>query len=168
VCGAREAPHPPRSPPRSSSRPPAPGAHAAAYFSSTSPWATSSSQSSPPRPTQAHGHGDAVSVERRCESSSLHVVAAREAARLGRTRPRPSWWRRSGGVTARSTLTSASWWQRLAARSTMGLDHGSDRTTSEGGSVARINLSDSRRSENTINTYKYNTILYIQVELITT
>jgi hypothetical protein len=36
-----------------------------------------------------------------------------------------------------------------------------DRTTSGGGSVARINLSDSRRSENTIDTHKYNTILYI-------
>jgi hypothetical protein len=50
VGDAREAPHPPRSPPRSSSRPPAPGARATAYFSSTSPWATSPSWSSPSHP----------------------------------------------------------------------------------------------------------------------
>jgi hypothetical protein len=36
------------------------------------------------------------------------------------------------------------------------------------GFVARINLSDSRQSENTINTHKYNIILDIQVEVITT
>jgi hypothetical protein len=50
VGDAQEAPHPPRSPPRSSSRPPAPGARATAYFSSTSPWATSPSWSSPLHP----------------------------------------------------------------------------------------------------------------------
>jgi hypothetical protein len=122
VGGAREAPHPPRSPPRSSSRPHAPGSHAAAYFSSTSPWATSPSR--PSRPPLAHGHGDAVSVERQHDSSSLHAIATREAARLGRPRPRPSRRRRSGGVVARLTSTSASKWRRSPTRSTSGLDHG--------------------------------------------
>jgi hypothetical protein len=122
VGGAREAPHPPRSPPRSSSRPPALGARAAAYFSSTSPWATSPSRSSPSRPPLVHGHGDVVSVERQHDSSSLHAIAAREAARLGR--PRSSRRRRSGGITARLTSTSASKWRRSPTRSTSGLDHG--------------------------------------------
>jgi hypothetical protein len=90
VGSAREAPHPPRSPPRSSSRPPAPGAHATTYFSSTSPWATSLSRSSPPCPPLAHGHGDVVSIERQHDSSSVHAIVAREAAWLGRPRPQPS------------------------------------------------------------------------------
>jgi hypothetical protein len=124
VGGAREAPHPPRSPPRSSSRPPAPGSRAAAYFSSTSPWATSPSRSSPSRPPLAHGHGDAVSVERQHDSSSLHAITAREAARLRRPRPRPSRRRRSRGVAARLTSTSASKWRRSPTCSTSGLDHG--------------------------------------------
>jgi hypothetical protein len=124
VGGAREAPHPPHSPPRSSSMPPTPGARAAAYFSSTSPWATSSSQSSLSRPPLAHGHSVAVSVERQRDSSSLHGIVAREAARLGRPRPRPSRRRCLGAVVARLTSTSASKWRRSAACLTSGLDHG--------------------------------------------
>jgi hypothetical protein len=72
-------PHPPRSPLRSSSKPPTLGARAAAYFSSTSPWATSPSRSSPPCPPLAHGHGDVVSVERQRDSSSLHAITTRAA-----------------------------------------------------------------------------------------
>jgi hypothetical protein len=109
---------------RGSSRPLAPGAHRATYFSSTSPWATSPSRSSPPCPPLAHGHGDAVSIERRRDSSSLHAIVAREVVQLGRPRARPSRRRRSGGVTARSTSTSASRWWRSVARSTSGLDCG--------------------------------------------
>jgi hypothetical protein len=82
VGSARETPHPSRSPPRSSSRPPAPGARAAANFLSTSPWATSPSQSSPSCPPLAQGHDDTVSIERQHDSSSsLHAIVAREAAR---------------------------------------------------------------------------------------
>jgi hypothetical protein len=36
------------------------------------------------------------------------------------------------------------------------------------GSSTRINFSDSRRSKNTINTQKYNAVLYIPEEVITT
>jgi hypothetical protein len=91
VGSAREAPHPPHSPPRSSSRPPVPGAHATTYFSSTSPWATSLSRSSPPCPPLAHGHDDAISIERQHDSSSsVHAIVAREAAWLGRPQPQPS------------------------------------------------------------------------------
>jgi hypothetical protein len=123
VGSAREAPYPPRSPSRSSSRPPAPGAHAATYFSSTSPWATSPSRSSPPCPPLEHGHGDAVSIERRRDSSSsFHAIVAREVVRLGRPRPRPRRQWRSGGVAAQSTLASR--WRRSTARSTSGLDRG--------------------------------------------
>jgi hypothetical protein len=64
----------------------------------------------------AHGHGDAVSIERqRDSSSSLHAIVAREAARLGR--PRQSRRLRLGGVVSRSTLTSASRWRRAGSRS---------------------------------------------------
>jgi hypothetical protein len=123
VGSAREAPHPPRSPPTSSSMPPAPGARATAYFKSTSPWATSPSRRSPPCPALAHGNGDAVSIKRhRDSSSSLHAMITREATRLGRPRPWPSRRQRSGGVVAWSTSTSARRWRCSATRSTSGLD----------------------------------------------
>jgi hypothetical protein len=35
-------------------------------------------------PPPAHGHHYTISTERRRDSSSLHAIAAREAARLGR------------------------------------------------------------------------------------
>jgi hypothetical protein len=123
VGSAREAPHPPHSPPRSSSRPPAPGARIAAYFSSTSPWASSPSQSSPPCPPLVHGHGNPISVKRQRDSSSvLHTIVSSLAMWLGRPRPRPSRRRCSGGIAARST--SASRWRRSAVDLTSGLDCG--------------------------------------------
>jgi hypothetical protein len=131
VGSAQEAPHPPRSPSRSSSRPPAPGAHATTYFSSTSPWATSPSRSSPSCPPLAPEHGDTISIERRRDSSSLHAIigrhssgdldlgqaggSAREASQLGRPRQagggaqrhaRPLVWTAGSGSTASSSVSS--------------------------------------------------------------
>jgi hypothetical protein len=77
VGSAQEAPHPPRSPSRSSSRLLPPGAHATTYFSSTSPWATSTARETSTSAKQA------AALER--HRSSVDLDLGKQVAALGGT-----------------------------------------------------------------------------------
>jgi hypothetical protein len=64
------------------------------------------------------------------------------------------------GPVNQCSLLSTDVWLKPTASMAVGGEKlgGCDRNTSGSGSSTRISLSDSRRSENTINTHKYNTL----------